>query len=127
TNTRTQAAISAMVTNGVRSVGLSSIRGMVSVRRSFCRGSARSVRFGGRRAVTRPMRASWKGQLRLQLVSCPVKLDPATTRAGKIGFHNLNPRTGHRINLRPHDPDTGDEVAKEDIVKGYEVEKGHYV
>lgn len=73
------------------------------------------------------MRASWKGQLRLQLVSCPVKLYPATTRAGKIGFHNLNPRTGNRINLRPHDADTGDEVAKEDIVKGYEIEKGHYV
>jgi DNA end-binding protein Ku len=73
------------------------------------------------------MRASWKGQLRLQLVSCPVKLYPATSRAGKVGFHNLNPGTGHRINLRPHDPDSGEEVAKDDIVKGYEVEKGHFV
>jgi DNA end-binding protein Ku len=73
------------------------------------------------------MRASWKGQLRLQLVSCPVKLYPATSRAGKVSFHNLNPRTEHRINLRPHDPDTGEEVAKDDIVKGYEVEKGHFV
>lgn len=73
------------------------------------------------------MRASWKGQLRLQLVSCPVKLYPATSRAGKVSFHNLNPRTGHRINLRAHDPDTGEEVAKDDIVKGYEVDKGHFI
>jgi DNA end-binding protein Ku len=73
------------------------------------------------------MRASWKGQLRLQLVSCPVKLYPATSRAGKVSFHNLNPRTEHRINLRPHDPETGEEVAKDDIVKGYEIEKGHFV
>jgi DNA end-binding protein Ku len=73
------------------------------------------------------MRASWKGQLRLQLVSCPVKLYPATSKAGRVSFHNLNPRTEHRINLRPHDPETGEEVAKEDIVKGYEVEKGRFV
>jgi DNA end-binding protein Ku len=73
------------------------------------------------------MRASWKGHLRLQLVSCPVKLYPATTKASRVSFHNLNPRTEHRINLRPHDPETGEEVAKEDIVKGYEVEKGHFV
>jgi DNA end-binding protein Ku len=73
------------------------------------------------------MRASWKGQLRLQLVSCPVKLYPATSRAGKVAFHNLNPRTQHRINLRPHDPETGEEVAKDDIVKGYEVDKGRFV
>jgi len=73
------------------------------------------------------MRASWKGHLRLQLVSCPVKLFPGTSRASKVSFHNLNPETEHRINLRPHDPETGDEVAKEDIVKGYEVEKGRFV
>jgi DNA end-binding protein Ku len=73
------------------------------------------------------MRASWKGHLRLQLVSCPVKLFPGTSRASRVSFHNLNPETEHRINLRPHDPETGDEVAKEDIVKGYEVEKGRFV
>jgi DNA end-binding protein Ku len=73
------------------------------------------------------MRASWKGQLRLQLVSCPVKLYPATSKASRVSFHNLNPRTEHRINLRPHDPETGEEVSKDDIVKGYEIEKGHYV
>jgi DNA end-binding protein Ku len=72
-------------------------------------------------------RATWKGFLKLALVSCPVKLYPAVTAANEIHFHNLNRATGNRINLRPHDPETGEEVPKEDLVKGYEVEKGEFV
>jgi DNA end-binding protein Ku len=72
-------------------------------------------------------RATWKGFLKLALVSCPIKLIPAVTAANEIHFHNLNPRTRHRIALHPHDPETGDEVPKERLVKGYEYEKGQFV
>ena len=32
-----------------------------------------------------------------------------------------------RITLRPHDPSTGEEVEKEEVVKGYEYERGQFV
>jgi DNA end-binding protein Ku len=72
-------------------------------------------------------RATWKGFLKVALVSCPVKLYPAVTQAEEIHFHNLNPETHNRIALRPHDPETGEEVPKEQLVKGYEYEKGQFV
>jgi DNA end-binding protein Ku len=34
-------------------------------------------------------RASWKGFLRLSLVSCPVYLSPATTRTKSIRLHQV--------------------------------------
>jgi DNA end-binding protein Ku len=32
-----------------------------------------------------------------------------------------------RITLRPHDPTTGEEVEKDEVVRGYEYERGQYV
>jgi DNA end-binding protein Ku len=78
-------------------------------------------------AMAAAARATWKGFLKLALVSCPVKLIPGVTAANEIHFHNLNPRTHNRIALRPHDPESGDEVPKEQLVKGYEYEKGQFV
>jgi DNA end-binding protein Ku len=49
------------------------------------------------------------------------------TAANEIHFHNLNPSTHNRIALRPHDPESGEEVAKEQLVKGYEYEKGQFI
>src|SRR6201984_1112672 len=109
-------------------------------------------------------RASWKGFLRLSLVSCPVYLSPATTRTKSIRLHQVwrpaqtqepedelpnrgakggnrggaatrddsglmeeQSATATRITLRPHDPSTGEEVEKEEVVKGYEYERGQYV
>ncbi|QQO12533.1 Ku protein [Bradyrhizobium diazoefficiens] len=72
-------------------------------------------------------RANWKGFLRLSLVTCPVALYPATSESEKISFNQLNRQTGHRIKYLKVDADTGDEVPNEDIVKGYEVEKGQYI
>ena len=34
-------------------------------------------------------RASWKGFLRLSLVSCPIYLSPATTRTKSIRLHHV--------------------------------------
>jgi DNA end-binding protein Ku len=72
-------------------------------------------------------RAYWKGYLKLSLVSCPIALFPATTEREKISFHQLNKETGNRIRYRKVDSETGDEVASENIIKGYEVAKGEYI
>ena len=40
-------------------------------------------------------RASWRGFLRLSLVSCPIYLSPATTRAKSIRLHQVWPTTMH--------------------------------
>jgi DNA end-binding protein Ku len=111
-------------------------------------------------------RASWRGYLRLSLVSCPIYLSPATARTKPIRLHQvwratpadeagdlsdqdreqdiperpgsrLTPdyvedqvervRPATRITLRPHDPTTGEEVEKEEVVRGYEYERGQYV
>lgn len=72
-------------------------------------------------------RAYWKGYLRLSLVSCPIQLFPAASEREKVRFHQLNRSTGNRIRYQKVDADTGDEVATDDIVKGYEVSKGEYI
>jgi DNA end-binding protein Ku len=110
-------------------------------------------------------RASWRGFLRLSLVSCPIYLSPATTRTKSIRLHQVwraarvdetdedhdrapeqaaprlavgsarddtdgeadHPRASTRIMLRPHDPSTGEEVEKEQVVKGYEYHRGQFV
>lgn len=74
-----------------------------------------------------PPRANWKGYLRLSLVSCPVALYPATSEREKIRFHQMNRHTGNRIKMQRVDAETGEEVAYENIVKGYEVAKGHNI
>jgi len=72
-------------------------------------------------------RAYWKGYLRLSLVSCPILLYPATSEREKIRFHQLHKQTGNRIRYKKVDAETEREVSQDDIVKGYEVSKGHYV
>lgn len=72
-------------------------------------------------------RPYWKGYLRLSLVSCPVALFPATTERDKVRFNQINRITGNRIRYLKVDADTGEEVEADDIVKGYQVSKGHYV
>jgi DNA end-binding protein Ku len=72
-------------------------------------------------------RASWKGYLKLSLVSCPVKLYPATSStAGKISFNMLHKDTLNRVQQKYHDPELG-EVDRADLVKGYQFEKDKYV
>jgi DNA end-binding protein Ku len=112
-------------------------------------------------------RASWSGFLRLSLVSCPIYLSPATTRAKSIRLHQVwqpapvadrqdevphqgraQQRTGRsepqidrdhnghdpdqsraatRITLRPHDPTSGEEIEKSEVVKGYEYGRGQFI
>lgn len=72
-------------------------------------------------------RANWKGFLRLSLVTCPVALYPATSESEKVSFNQINRKTGHRIKYAKVDSETGDEVASDDIVKGYKVDTDTYI
>src|SRR5215475_8614897 len=69
----------------------------------------------------------WKGFLRLSLVTCPVALFPATSDTEKVSFNQINRKTGHRIKYAKVDADTGEEVANEDIMKGYKIDTDTYI
>ena len=73
--------------------------------------------------ATRP---TWQGYLRLSLVSCPVGLYTATSRSADVHFNMLHKDTHNRIRMIPTDPELGP-VERSDIVKGFEIEKDHYV
>jgi DNA end-binding protein Ku len=68
----------------------------------------------------------WTGAISFGLVTVPVKLYSAVNRKS-VRFHQLNGKTGVRIQQKRVDPSTGDEVAYEDIVKGYELTPDRYV
>jgi len=72
-------------------------------------------------------RANWKGFLRLSLVTCPVALYPATSDTEKVSFNQINRKTGHRIKYAKIDAETGEEVASDDIMKGYKVDTDTYI
>jgi DNA end-binding protein Ku len=71
-------------------------------------------------------RAIWSGAISFGLVNVPVKLYSATSPK-TVRFHQLSSKTGARIRQKRVDPSTGDEVAFEDIVKGYELSPERYV
>lgn len=71
------------------------------------------------------IRPYWSGQLRLSLVSLPVDVYPALNRSKQIALHEIYRPTNQRV--RHQNVVDGKEIDREDIVKGYEVEKGEYV
>jgi DNA end-binding protein Ku len=71
-------------------------------------------------------RSIWSGAISFGLVNVPVKLYSAVSRK-TVRFHQLNGKTGTRIQQKRVDPSTGDEVSFDDIVKGYELTKESYV
>lgn len=71
-------------------------------------------------------RAYWQGQIRLALVSIPVEIYSATKSRASISFRQIHEPSGKPIHyeksvtgIGPVDPD--------EIMKGYQVEKGEYV
>ena len=70
--------------------------------------------------------ASWKGFLKLSLVSVPVKAFTATATSNDISLHQLHAKTHTRIQYKKFAPEVG-EVSNDEIVKGYEYDKGQYV
>ena len=71
-------------------------------------------------------RPTWQGHLKLSLVTCPVALYSAIDPGGDVHFILINPKTHNRIKMITTDPDTGP-IARADLAKGYEIEKGRYV
>jgi DNA end-binding protein Ku len=72
-------------------------------------------------------RSSWKGYLRLSLVSCAVALYNATSTTERVSFNTLNRKTGNRVKQFLVDSVTEEPVDPAERVKGYQVSKGQYV
>ena len=68
----------------------------------------------------------WSGAISFGLVNVPVKLYSAVSRK-TVRFNQLNAETGNRIAQKRVDPETGEEVGYDQIVKGYELTKDRYV
>ena len=71
-------------------------------------------------------RAYWQGQIRLALVSIPVEIYTATKSGAQVAFHQIHEPSGKRIKYEKTVPGIG-EVDPDEIVKGFEYEKGEYV
>jgi DNA end-binding protein Ku len=71
-------------------------------------------------------RSIWTGAISFGLVTVPVKLYSAVNRKS-VRFNQLNAKTGSRIAQKRVDASTGEEVAYEDLVKGYEISSDRYV
>lgn len=68
----------------------------------------------------------WKGHLTFGLVSFPVTLS-AAARAETISFNQLHKKDGSRIKEVTYCRAEDAPIPKDEIVKGYEYEKGQYV
>jgi DNA end-binding protein Ku len=71
-------------------------------------------------------RPYWKGQIRLALVSIPVEIYSATKSGATVAFNQIHEPTGKRIKYEKVVPGVGP-VDADEIVKGFQYEKGSYV
>src|SRR6478609_5304588 len=71
-------------------------------------------------------RSMWSGAISFGLVNVPIKLYSAVSKK-TVRFHQLNGETGNRIAQKRTDSVTGEEVAYENLVKGYELTRDQYV
>ena len=72
-------------------------------------------------------RATWKGSLRLSLIAIPIRVFPATSASSDVSFRQLHRKCHTPIQLKKWCPHCEEEVSADDIVKGYESSKGHFV
>src|SRR6266478_2407030 len=73
-----------------------------------------------------PARPYWTGYLKLSLVTIAVRLYTATSERERVRFHQIHEPSGERVRQQLVVPGIGP-VERDDIVKGFEYEKGHYV
>ena len=71
-------------------------------------------------------RAIWKGQIKIGGTKVPVKLYSGVVDR-TVRFHILDDQHLMRVKQHMVQPDSGDEVANEEIQKGYEIEPGKFV
>jgi DNA end-binding protein Ku len=72
-------------------------------------------------------RAMASGTISFGLVNIPVKVYSATDSSGKISFNQLHAERKTRLKQQLYDPETGEIVPRDKIVKGYEFAKDQYV
>jgi DNA end-binding protein Ku len=73
------------------------------------------------------LRPTWKGTLRLSLISVPIRVFAATTSGADVAFHQVHRKCKTRIQLRKWCPHCKREVTHDEIVKGHERTDGKYV
>ena len=71
-------------------------------------------------------RAYWQGQIRLALVSIPVEIYSATKSGAAVSFRQIHEPSGKPIKYEKVVPGLG-AVDTDEIMKGFEFEKGEYV
>jgi len=71
-------------------------------------------------------RSIWTGAISFGLVSVPVRMYTAT-ESKELRFHFLDRRDGSPIGYDKVNKATGEHVEPDDIVRGFEVEKGRFV
>lgn len=71
-------------------------------------------------------RPTWRGVIKLALVSIPVEIYPATKAGKSIAFHQIHEPSGQRVRYEKVVPGIGP-VDRDEILKGYEISKGEYV
>jgi len=69
---------------------------------------------------------TWKGQLKISLISFPVRLYAAVGSTKKLALNQLHKQCRRRIHLDTFCPKHG-KLARSEITKGYEYEKGKYI
>jgi len=74
-----------------------------------------------------PVRPSWKGYLKLSLVSCPIALYTGTSSTERVSFRQINKKTGNRLRQQLVDEVTREPVEAEDKGRGYEYAKNAYI
>lgn len=72
------------------------------------------------------MRTIWKGSISFGLVNVPIKMFTATSKES-IRFRQLHTECNTPITYQKYCPKCDEVVANEEIVKGYEYEKGKFV
>src|SRR3954468_2669280 len=72
-------------------------------------------------------RATWKGHLRVSLVTIPIKVYPATESSATVSFNQLHAECQTKIQQKKWCPHCEREITSAEGVKGYEFEKGHWV
>ena len=72
-------------------------------------------------------RPTWKGYLKLSLVSCPVALYPATSSRERISFHIMNRKTGDRTRYLVVDSETGEPIESVKIESTHTIDIDNFV
>jgi DNA end-binding protein Ku len=72
-------------------------------------------------------RPTWKGHIKISLVTVPVRVFPATSADAVIRFNQLHGECQTRLQQKRWCPSCDREIDKTEIVKGYEFERGRYV